>query len=117
MDKQIFLNLTVEKQIDFYNDELKKHKSFTGISKEIGISKSISEKFKKHGYRLIDGIFQLENKSKHEVKETTTSEQKNRTIVMDNNLWKQLKIYSVVHDTTISKILEQLARDFLKNNQ
>jgi hypothetical protein len=116
MDRETFLKIDIEKQINFFNDEIKKGKSFTGVSKEIGISKSISEKFKKYGYRLIDGIFKLENKSEQEVKESKISNKSSRTIVIDSDLWKQLKIYSVVHDTTISEILEQQANDFLKKN-
>ncbi len=115
MDRQSFLNLDIDKQIEFFNDELSKGKSFTKISKELGISKSISEKFKKHGYKNIDGLFQLQSKSIQE--NTAPIKRDSRTIVIDTDLWKQLKIYSVVHDTTISEILELQARNFLKKNQ
>ena len=118
MDKQTFFNLDIEKQIQFYNDEITKGKSFTKISKEIGISKSISEKFKKYGYRLIDGFFQLENKSEQKIiKASPIVERSNRTLIIDTDLWKKLKIYSVIHDTTISKILEDQAIQFLKKNE
>lgn len=114
MDRQSFLNLDIDKQIAFYNAELSKGKSFSKISKELGISKSISEKFKKHGYTVIDGVLQLESKSIQEEKETAPIQRSSRTIVIDTDLWKQLKIYSVVHDTTISEILELQAINFLK---
>jgi hypothetical protein len=117
MDKQTFFNLDIDKQIAFFNNELSKSKSFTKISKELGISKSISEKFKKHGYTIIDGLFQLEKKLNQEATELNQIKRSSRTIVIDTDLWKQLKIYSVVHDITISEILEKQAKDFLKKNQ
>lgn len=126
MDKQAFLKLNIEEQINFYNDEIAKGKSFTKISHEIGISKSISEKFKNHGYKLIDGTFKAVNKAEQnsnskqsipQIKELEKSKKTSRTIVIDKKLWKQLKIYAVTNDTTISEILEVQARKFLSKNK
>jgi len=117
MNKETFLNLDIGKQIEFYNDEIKKGQSFTKVSKNIGVSKSISEKFKKYGYRLIDGFFQLENTIEKEVEKSKTTKRCSKTIMMDSDLWKELKIYSVINDTNISDMIEQLAREFLKKNE
>lgn len=33
----------------------------------------------------------------------------------DKDLWKRLKIYSIINDTTISDVVENLVRDFMKD--
>lgn len=133
MDKVTFLDLSIAEQVDYYNKEMGQGKSFTAISKEIGISKSISEKFKRYGYKLEDGKLNFigpedknikVNKAKKKTsvedkvksKETTTAAaRESKTLVMDKDLWKRLKIYSIINDTTISDVVENLIRDFMKD--
>lgn len=52
MEKEEFKALSVKKQIDYINENFKNGKSLNETTKELGVSKSISEKFKKHGYVL-----------------------------------------------------------------
>lgn len=87
MTREEFLNKTILEQIKHYNKMLKNGMSITAISKDIGISKSITEKFKKKGYvfqdnqlTLIDGktepIIVLEKESnpkKTTLKDTSTN--------------------------------------------
>lgn len=54
MDREIFLNKSVIEQIEYFNSKLETGMSISKISKKIGISKSITEKFKKNGYTLKD---------------------------------------------------------------
>lgn len=126
MDKVTFLALSISKQIDYYNKEISIGKIFTAISKEIEISKSISEKFKHHGYKLQDEKLNFigtedkiinSNKAKKKIpaekkgksKETTSiAVRESKTLVMDKDLWKRLKIYSIINDITISDVVEIL---------
>ncbi|MFQ9249275.1 MAG: hypothetical protein ACLR3R_18660 [Clostridium paraputrificum] len=55
MEREVFLNLSISEQVDYFNTKMENGLSLTKVAKEIGISKSISEKFKKHGYNLING--------------------------------------------------------------
>lgn len=50
MVREDFLNLNIDEQIDFFYSELRRGSSITKISKTLGISRSITSKFKKHGY-------------------------------------------------------------------
>ena len=133
MDKVTFLALSIAEQVEYYNKEMGQGKSFTAISKDIGISKSISEKFKHHGYKLEDGKLNFigtedkiinANKTKKKIPvekkgnskdTTTTAARESKTLVMDKDLWKRLKIYSIINDTTISEVVENLVRDFMKD--
>lgn len=55
MNKKEFQDKTLINQVNYYNEKMKQGQSLSKISKEIGISKSISSKFKSHGYNLING--------------------------------------------------------------
>lgn len=54
MNREHFLDKSIFEQISYFNEKLKTGMSISKISKEIGISKSITEKFKKNGYVLQD---------------------------------------------------------------
>ena len=148
MDREIFLNKSVIEQIEYFNSKLETGMSISKISKEIGISKSITEKFKKNGYTLKDNQLVCINTSEKtsspnkttsnkikEIKKNNLEEVKkpiekkvskrgrppknnnssSHSIIMNNELWKELRIYAIKNDTDVSLILEKLALDFLKS--
>lgn len=59
MKKKEFQSMSLSKQVEFINDGMREGKSLTSICKEIGISKSIGGKFKKHHYVLEDNQYIL----------------------------------------------------------
>ena len=69
MDREDFLKLSLIEQIDFFNSRMKNGYSMTKITNELGISKSISEKFKKNGYKLIENQFINSNTIEKQTKE------------------------------------------------
>ena len=148
MDREIFLNKSVIEQIEYFNSKLETGMSISKISKEIGISKSITEKFKKNGYTLKDNQLvcintyektsspnkttsnknkEIKNNNLEEVKKPIEKKVSKRgrppknnnssshSIIMNNELWKELRIYAIKNDTDVSLILEKLALDFLKS--
>jgi transposase len=148
MDREIFLNKSVIEQIEYFNSKLETGMSISKISKEIGISKSITEKFKKNGYTLKDNQLVCINTSEKTSSPNKTTSNKNKeikknnleevkkpiekkvskrgrppknnnssshSIIMNNELWKELRIYAIKNDTDVSLILEKLALDFLKS--
>ena len=148
MDREIFLNKSVIEQIEYFNSKLETGMSISKISKEIGISKSITEKFKKNGYTLKDNQLVCINTSEKTSSPNKTTSNKNKEIkknnleevkkpiekkvskrgrppknnnssshsnIMNNELWKELRIYAIKNDTDESLILEKLALDFLKS--
>jgi len=88
MLKEEFLQLTISKQINHVNDIINKGGSLTSICKELGISKSISAKFKNHGYILKDKQYILELKEGQETsfKEPIEIKQKIDTITPGNTI-------------------------------
>lgn len=148
MDREIFLNKSVIEQIEYFNSKLETGMSISKISKEIGISKSITEKFKKNGYTLKDNQLVYINTSEKTSSPNKTTSDKNKeikknnlekvekpiekklskrgrppknnnssshSIIMNNELWKELRIYAIKNDTDVSLILEKLALEFLKS--
>lgn len=148
MDREIFLNKSIIEQIEYFNSKLETGMSISKISKEIGISKSITEKFKKNGYTLKDNQLVCINTSEKTSSPNKTTSNKNKeikknnleevekpiekkiskrgrppknnnssshSIIMNNELWKELRIYAIKNDTDVSLILEKLALEFLKS--
>lgn len=148
MNREIFLNKSIIEQIKYFNSKLETGMSISKISKEIGISKSITEKFKKNGYTLKDNQLVCINTSEKTSSPNKTTSNKNKeikknnleevkkpikkkvskrgrppknnnssshSIIMNNELWKELRIYAIKNDTDVSLILEKLALDFLKS--
>ncbi|EJO5349562.1 hypothetical protein NRP93_003744 [Clostridium botulinum] len=116
MHREEFLELSIDEQIDFFNSKLLEGYSVTKISKNLGISRGITSKFKKHGYELNDS--QFKNIEPKEVEIKVGRPKKNyksskHTVIFNNNLWKDLKIKSIKEDTTVSEILETLATEYL----
>lgn len=144
MNREKFLDKPLIEQIDYFNDKLKTGMSISKIAKEIGISKSITEKFKKNGYILQDSQFICANSNSFtnnvpkernvEIKSLSIKEEplniefpklkgrpkkinnsSNHTISIDKDVWKKLRVYGIMNDKDVSEILEQLAIEFLKN--
>ena len=144
MNKVEFQKLPLPEQINYYNDRMSQGKSMSNISIEIGISKSISAKFKGHGYELIDNKYILKEPQSHQeqskekkaiitptktpppvvtalIEETKATlspqsgERVNSNISLDIELKKQLQIHGIIHDTTLSDIINVAAATYLKN--
>lgn len=113
MKREEFLKLSISEQVDFFNSKIKEGNSISQIAKDLGISKSIAGKFKKHGFILVS----LDNKESSEQKKIgrpRENKQANKhTVIMDSSLWKNLKIKSIEEDRTASEILEELTRLYL----
>lgn len=119
MDREEFLNLTIDKQIEFFNSELLNGNSINKISKNLKISRGITSKFKRYGYLLKDNQFK-----NIEPKEICTDEIKvgrpkknndksKHTVIFDDDLWIDLRIQSIKEHRTASEILESLATEYL----
>lgn len=53
MNKESFNKLTIDEQIEYFNEKLKEANSLTNICKNISIGRStISDRFKKHNYKF-----------------------------------------------------------------
>jgi len=61
LNKEEFQKLPLNEQIDYYNEKMLQGESMSKISSVIGISKSVSAKFKEHGYKLIDKQYILQD--------------------------------------------------------
>lgn len=125
MDREDFLKLSIIEQIDFFNSKMKNGYSMTKIAKELGISKSISEKFKKNGYKLIENQFINSNPIQEQPKEqkvikeigrgrpSRTDDNSKHTVIMNDKIWQELQIYAIRNKTTVSRLLENMAKEFL----
>lgn len=120
MDREEFLNLTIDKQIEFFNSELLNGKSISKIADNLDISRGITSKFKRYGYILKDNQFKNINHKEIEMKvgrpkKNNDSDNKTKhTVIFNKKLWKDLKIRSIQEDRTASEILENLATEYLK---
>lgn len=125
MDREDFFKLSLTEQIDFFNSRMNDGYSITKIANELGISKSISEKFKKNGYKLIENQFINSNKIENQTKEhravqkigrgrpLRTDDNSKHTVIMNDKVWQELQIYAIRNKTTVSRLLEKLAKGFL----
>ncbi|MGL6119394.1 MAG: hypothetical protein ACRC0V_02710 [Fusobacteriaceae bacterium] len=125
MNREDFLKLNITEQVDFFNSKMKNGFSISKIANELGISKSISEKFKKNGYKLIENKFINNNpiekqpKEQESIKEivrgrpSRTDENSKHTVIMNDEIWQELQIYAIRNKTTVSRLLENLAKGFL----
>ena len=145
MDKVEFQKKPLIEQINYYNDKMLQGQSMSGISNEIGISKSISAKFKGHGYELIDNKYILQGDKEPQSPQEQPKEKKvivaptetpppvvtvleevkanilpqcervNSNISLDVELKKQLQIHGIINDMTLSDIINEASKMYLKN--
>lgn len=145
MNKIEFQKKPLIEQINYYNEKMSQGQSMSNISNEIGISKSISAKFKGHGYELIDNKYILQGNQEPQSHQEPPKEKKviiapvktsppvvtvledvgakilpqgervNSNISLDVELKKQLQIHGIIHDTTLSDIINVAATVYLKN--
>ncbi|MGU9537449.1 hypothetical protein ACQX0N_00435 [Clostridium tepidum] len=116
MDREEFLNLTIDKQIEFFNSELINGKSVSKISKTLGISRGITSKFKRYGYVLKDNEFTTIEPKEIEIKvgrPKKNDEKSKHTVIFNDDLWVDLRIQSIKEHRTASEILESLATEYL----
>ena len=60
MNRKEYFKLTLEQQVNYINEKMKKGKSFNATCKDILLAKGgVSAKFKKHGYKLIENQYIL----------------------------------------------------------
>lgn len=142
MNKEEFQKKPLPEQINYYNDKMSQGQSMSRISNEIGISKSISAKFKGHGYELIDNKYILQEPQSHQerpkekkaiIAPTKTPppvvtgleevranvlpqgrDRVNSNISLDVELKKQLQIHGIIHDKTLSDIINEASAIYLK---
>ncbi|MCB2309427.1 hypothetical protein LGL08_23055 [Clostridium estertheticum] len=146
MDKIEFQKKPLIEQINYYNEKMSQGQSMSNISNEIGISKSVSAKFKSHGYELIDNKYILQGNKEAQRHQEPQKEKKvilaptktpppvvtvseeikakilpqggarvNSNISLDVDLKKKLQIHGIIHDTTLSDIINVAAAMYLKN--
>ncbi|MBY6889753.1 hypothetical protein HYH68_18575 [Clostridium botulinum] len=116
MDREDFLNLTIDKQIEFFNSELLNGKSVSKISKNLGISRGITSKFKRYGYVLKDNEFITIEPKEIEIKvgrPKKNNDKSKHTVIFNDDLWVDLRIQSIKEHRTASEILEGLANEYL----
>ncbi|MBN3348735.1 hypothetical protein CF050_18160 [Clostridium botulinum] len=116
MDREEFLNLTIDKQIEFFNYELLNGKSVSKISKTLGISRGITSKFKRYGYVLKDNEFITIEPKEIEIKvgrPKKNDDKSKHTVIFNDDLWVDLRIQSLKEHRTASEILETLTTEYL----
>jgi hypothetical protein len=151
MNKEEFQRMPLIDQVNYYNEKAELGQSLSKVSKDIGINKSISAKFKRNGYELIGKQLVLKKIEAQETffKEPQRSQDKlnpierinvlpeiekkpmeviehikmgrptksNRVkanITMDSDIKQELQIYCIRNKTTLSDLLENLAKEFIK---
>jgi len=137
MNKQEFQALKIEEQINFINKNLKLGISISRTCREIGISKSVANKYKSHNYIIVDNQYTLTPPStspnQQEVatdiistpkvksvkkpiigRPKRTTKFKKITTEIDFILYKQLKHYCIDNEINMNKYIEELLRKNLK---
>ena len=135
MTKELFLDLTILQQIEYFNKLMAEGGSLSSICKELGISKSISSKFKGHGYVFLDKQYLLQegnktppNKPQERAKEKKgivtpiktnivgrpKKIDKNKVVKMtleiDKSIHKALKYMAIDKEITITSYIEKLIK-------
>lgn len=116
MNREEFLNLTIDKQIEFFNSELLNGNSINKISKNLKISRGITSKFKRYGYVLKDNEFTTMEPKEIEIKvgrPKKNDDKSKHTVIFNDDLWVDLRIQSIKEHRTASEILESLATEYL----
>lgn len=120
-----YKKLDVDERVKFLNLELRKGNSLSYIfTKLLGVSKSQSSIIKKNGYDLINNQYvkvaeAIEVPKPKTVKKTgrPVSEVKKNsaTLSLNKREYKLLQVYAILHDTSVSEIINNFVAEFIKN--
>lgn len=120
-----YKKLDVDERVKFLNLELRKGNSLSYIfTKLLGVSKSQSSIIKKNGYDLINNQYvkvveATEVPKPKTVKKTgrPVSEVKKNsaTLSLNKREYKLLQVYAILHDTSVSEIINNFVAEFIKN--
>jgi hypothetical protein len=120
-----YKKLDVDERVKFLNLELRKGNSLSYIfTKLLGVSKSQSSIIKKNGYDLINNQYvkvaeATEVPKPKTVKKTgrPVSEVKKNsaTLSLNKREYKLLQVYAILHDTSVSAIINNFVAEFIKN--
>ncbi|WP_039658559.1 hypothetical protein [Clostridium tyrobutyricum] len=120
-----YKKLDIDERVKFLNLELRKGNSLSYIfTKLLGVSKSQSSIIKKNGYDLINNQYvkvveATEVPKLKTVKKTgrPVSEVKKNsaTLSLNKREYKILQVYAILHDTSVSEIINNFVSEFIKN--
>ena len=120
-----YKKLDIDERVKFLNLELRKGNSLSYIfTKLLGVSKSQSSIIKKNGYDLINNQYvkvveATEVPKLKTVKKTgrPVSEVKKNsaTLSLNKREYKILQVYAILHDTSVSEIINNFVAEFIKN--
>jgi hypothetical protein len=124
-----YKKLDIDERVEFLNLELRKGNSLSYIfTKLLGVSKSQSSIIKKNGYDLINNqyvkIAESEKVPKHNPKPKTVKKtgrpvsevkKNSATLSLNKREYKLLQVYAILHDTSVSEIINNFVAEFIKN--
>ena len=139
MEKNIFQAMTIKEQVSYINLRMAKGESVTTACKSVGLSKELSRKYQKNGYKLIEGQFipshvpqqtqevavdtitppkakevkKVKNKAKIG-RPCKTQETTKLTLEVNKILVRKLKHYCIDNEIYMNKFIEGLIRNNLK---
>lgn len=135
-----FLSYSIEEQVIIINELMRTLGSLSKAAEEVGVSKSIGGKYKKYGYVLENGQYiKGENFNEEKVKKispvapvdaSSPKVEKNKlgrkpkegnwskhNITIQDEVWQELQVYCIYNKTTISDLLNDLAKKFIKKEK
>jgi hypothetical protein len=108
MNKSEFSKLSIEKQVEYINDNIKNYGSATKVIEAIGYNEStVRKKLNKHGYHMNNDktAYVLDNKSETLVINIDKSNNKDETKVIPNGINKtELQVIDKNNNLTAEKI-------------
>ena len=141
MIKEEFQAMDVQDQVSYINLKMKQGMTLTDACKSVNLTKELSRKYQRNGYKLIDMQFILQTHTAPSNKPTQTQEIatdiistpkvknvkkpiigrpkrttkfKKITTEIDFILYKQLKHYCIDNEINMNKYIEELLRKNLK---
>jgi hypothetical protein len=120
-----YKKLSIDERVKFLNLELRKGNSLSYIfTKLLGVSKSQSSIIKKNGYDLINNQY-VKIAEPEEVPKPKTIKKTGRpvsevkknsaTLSLNKREYKLLQVYAILHDTSVSEIINNFVAEFIKN--
>jgi len=141
MIKEEFQAMDIQDQVSYINLKMKQGMTLTDACKSVNLTKELSRKYQRNGYKLIDMQFILQTHTAPSNKPTQTQEIatdiistpkvknvkkpiigrpkrttkfKKITTEIDFILYKQLKHYCIDNEINMNKYIEELLRKNLK---
>ena len=135
MIKEEFQAMEIKDQVTYINMRMKEGETLTNACKSVGLTKELSRKYQRNGFKLIGGQFIPSNKptqtqevavdiiSTPKVKSVKkpiigrpkrTAKFKKITTEIDFTLYKMLKHYCIDNEINMNKYIEELLRKNLK---